>query len=94
MQGTVGTADAHSAELVLATGERLAGVNFNRTQPGGVAAVRYANQRMRKLVDNGSDRNPCKVTAPVDPQCLAVAEHPNSRSHFGKGAEASDNGLA
>jgi len=43
MQGTVGTADAHSAELVLATGERLAGVNFNRTQPGGVAAVRYAN---------------------------------------------------
>jgi hypothetical protein len=49
---------------------------------------------MRKLVDNGSDRNPCKVTAPVDPQCLAVAEHPNSRSHFGQGAEASDNGLA
>jgi putative spermidine/putrescine transport system ATP-binding protein len=43
LQGTVGTADAYSAELVLATGERLAGVNFNRTQPGGVAAVRYAN---------------------------------------------------
>jgi putative spermidine/putrescine transport system ATP-binding protein len=42
LQGTVGTADAHSAELVLATGERLAGVNVNRALPGSpiVASVR------------------------------------------------------
>jgi putative spermidine/putrescine transport system ATP-binding protein len=42
LQGTVGTADSHSAELVLPTGERLAGVNVNRALPGSpvVASVR------------------------------------------------------
>ncbi|HYN58699.1 MAG TPA: ABC transporter ATP-binding protein [Rubrivivax sp.] len=49
LQGTVGTADAHSAELVLATGERLAGVNVNRTQPGSSIVGSVRPERIEAL---------------------------------------------
>jgi len=42
LQGTIGSSGAHSAELVLPSGERLAGINVNGALPGAavVASVR------------------------------------------------------
>ena len=46
LQGTIGAADAHSAELVLATGERLAGVNVNGALPGSAVLASVRPERI------------------------------------------------
>jgi len=47
--GTIGTADAHSAELVLATGERLSGINVNAALPGARVVASVRPERIQAL---------------------------------------------
>jgi putative spermidine/putrescine transport system ATP-binding protein len=47
--GTVGTAGTHSAELVLASGERLAGVNVNGALPGAAVVASVRPERVQAL---------------------------------------------
>jgi putative spermidine/putrescine transport system ATP-binding protein len=46
LTGTIGTADAVGAELVLSTGERLAGVNVNGALPGAAAVASVRPERI------------------------------------------------